>query len=409
VTDLDIAGDSSAYIGINELDPAKVYKEPHDVTITNSTGINLDGSNQIATVAGDLLVRESSSDPDTQTIDPGTLNDGDSYSFQIILGSGKSGQVTDDVVIHLEDTDGSSVDIERTTTVEAKTSARLSYGRSSDIRVYNAVQDAEEDPQDNGSVEAIGANAADILGNGDTDIPYSDGSDMFVTYVGASSETRIYSPSGSDPGILTSKTRLSVGPWPPASLSGNMVMFADDGKNHIYGVDENGNTEQLTPGSYGNGAEGASGVADIDGDGKVELVFVDSSQQLRYLNQDNTVNKINNGDIGSNVSSGFGQPADFTGNGSPRVPFVDGSQNPALVDDAGNKETLNSSGVARKAAVAPVDIDDDGVLEFMFVGDSAGKIRWIDDVGGSNTVKGPLSVGGTEIVPDEDLGLNSGT
>jgi hypothetical protein len=41
-------------------------------------------------------------------------------------------------------------------------------------------------------------------------------------------------------------------------------------------------------------------------------------------------------------------------------------------------------------------------------------VRWLDDVGGSNTPKGPLSVdidndGTTEdITPDEKLGLNSG-
>jgi hypothetical protein len=407
-SDIDIAPDVSGLLELSGLKQGKVYDEPNEVTVTNSLGKDFDGSNTIYTVTGDLELRENPSGNISQTLSPSSLNAGDSYSFEIVLASGQSGNVTDDVVVDLNSSDGSSVRVERTITVNQKTSGRLVYGRSSDLRVYNAVQNNESDPPDNGFVEAIGANAADVLGNGDVDIPYSDGTDIFVTSAGSASDTKVYSPSGTDPAVLTSKTRLSVGKWPPSSLSGNLILFADANTNHVYGVNKNGNVDQLTPGSYGNGANGASGVGDIDADGQTELVFVDSSQQLRYLEQNGNTQKISNGGIGSNNSAGFGPPADFTGDGKVRVPFVDGSQNPALVDAAGNKDILNSSGIAKKAAVAPVDIDGDDELEFLFLGNSSGKIRWLDDVGVSNTQKGPLSVGGTQIIPDEKLGLNSG-
>jgi len=407
VTDIDTASDASAFLTVNELKQGKVYEEPHEVTITNSLGKDLDGSNTVSTDSGDLELRESSSGSSSQTLDPGALADADSYTFEVILASGQSGNVTDDVVIDLNSTVGDSVRIDRTVTVSQKTSGRLVYGRSSDLRVYNAVQDTESDPPDSGSVEVIGANAADVLGNGDVDIPYADSTGMYVTSVGASTDTQIFAESGFSPGIKTSKTRLSVGKWPPASLSGNLILFpAKNNTNRVFAADGSGNTEKIL--QTGNGVGGVSGVADIDNDGQVEMVFVDSSQQLRYLKQNGTTTKISNGGVGSNNSAGFGPPADFTGDGTIRIPFIDGSQNPALVTAGGNKTVLNSSGVARKAAVAPVDIDGDDELEFLFLGNSSGKIRWLDDVGGSNTPKGPLEVGGVEIVPDERLGLNSG-
>jgi hypothetical protein len=409
-TTVDVAPDSSAFLGLSGLKQGKVYEEPHEVTVTNQTGKDLDGNNVVSTDTGDLELRESSSGASSQTINPGALANGDSYTFEIVLSTGESGNVTDDVFLDLNSTVGDSISIDRSITVSQKTSGRLVYGRSTDLKIYNAVQDNEADPPDSGKVKAIGANAADVLGDGDVDIPYADNKGLFVTSVGAGTDTQIFGNSG--PNIKASKTRLSVGVWPPASLSGNLILFADSSSSNIYAADGAGSTEQVaTP---PNGVGGVSGVADIDGGGKKEMVFVDSSQQLRYLNQDGTTTKISNGGVGSNNSAGFGPPVDFTGDGTIRIPFIDGSQDPALVTAGGNKTKLNTSGLARKAAVAPVDIDGDGEVEFLYIGNSSGKVRWIEDVGGSNIPKGPLSVdidndGTTEdIIPDEKLGLNSG-
>jgi hypothetical protein len=409
-TAVDVAPDASAFLELSGLKQGKVYEEPHEVTVTNRIGKDLDGTNVVSTDTGDLELRESSSGASSQALDPGALPNGDSYTFEIVLSTGESGNVTDDVLLDLNSTVGDSISIDRSITVSQKTSGRLVYGRSNDLKIYNAVQDNEADPPDSGKVKAIGANAADVLGDGGVDIPYADNKGLFVTSVGAGNDTQIFGNSG--PNVKTSKTRLSVGVWPPASLSGNVILFADSNSSNIYAADGTGSTEQIaTP---PNGVGGVSGVADIDGDGSVEMAFVDSSQQLRYLNQNGSTQKIPNGGIGSNNSAGFGPPVDFTGNGTVRIPFIDGSQNPSLVTVGGNKTSLNSSGIAKKAAVAPVDIDGDGKLEFLYLGNSSGKVRWLDDVGGSNTPKGPLSVdidndGTTEdITPDEKLGLNSG-
>ena len=111
--------------------------------------------------------------------------------------------------------------------------------------------------------------------------------------------------------------------------------------------------------------------------------------------------------MGSNNGSGIGPPADFDGDGVPRVPFIDGSQNPTLITSDGVKTRLNRNGVAKKAGVAPVDIDADGDLELLFFGNDEGKIQYVDDVLGSNTIE-TLKVEGSTVSPEEKIGLGFG-
>jgi len=290
--------------------------------------------------------------------------------------------------------------------VEFNAEGRLVYAvdgnpKKGDIKVYDAVNDTLQDPAQSVSAAVVGANAADIVGDSNADIPFAaknDNRNVYATDVGSGSDTAIN--KGNQPKLKKQKTRFALRPWPDSSLSGDLILAADNGSSEIIGVDANGNTESLaTPG------DGCDGVKDIDGDGDLEMVFVDGSQQIRYLEQDGTVSKVQNGGVGSNNSTGFGSPADF-GNGV-EIPFVDGSNNVALVDYQGNKTTL-AHGVAKKSAIAPVDIDGDGTLEFTYISDDDGTIRYIDEVYGSNTQE-TLYVDGSTVTPLEKVGLNSGT
>lgn len=154
------------------------------------------------------------------------------------------------------------------------------------------------------------------------------------------------------------------------------------------------------------------------------MMFLSSSDQLRYFNQneDGTTSKIQNGSVGSNdaAGAGYGPPASFEkveNLSNVQVPFIDTSNQPSLVDHNGNKTTLASDTVnAKKAACAPVDIDDDGKLEFVFIDSGNGNIAYVDDVGGSNEQVKELVIGegvdgNTDITraPDASAGLNSGT
>lgn len=408
-----VAGDADGMLQLTDFtqSPASVYQAPHEVTVTNNTNQTLDGNNYVTSQNGGLQFKNPGSGSSTTTLQLSTsgLPPSNSTGFEIVTGPNSTGRVTDTVTLTLKSTSGLSVEVVRDITVAFNVGGQLVYAvGSGDIRVYDAVNDVVNDPPQSVDADIVGANAADIVNGSDADIPYltkggKNKEDVFATWVSANSDVSIR--KGNKPKLKKQKTRLTLAKWPAASLSGNLVLSADNNSSRIIAVDGNGNTEEIA--SPGNGCGGAAGVADIDNDGNDELVFVDSSQQLRYLEQSGNTVKISNGGVGSNNSAGFGPPVDFEGDGTIEIPFIDGSQNPAVVTANGNKTILHSSGVAKKAAVAPVDIDGDGDPEFMFLGNSSGKIKYIDDVFGSNTVN-TLRINGNTVTPLEKVGLNSG-
>lgn len=408
------ADDGPSLVKLEGFDSSKVYKEPHKVTVTNNTSTTL-SSNTANTTIGDLKLRDVGTSTNTSSYTIPSLNPGESASFEIVTASGKSGDVSDTISLSFSSSSNEvDIDADRNLTVEFNSGGQLVYAvNKGDIRVYDAVNDTIIDPQESQSVGAdiIGANAADIVGDGDADIPYLSKSNdpVYTTTVDDDTATINLQPlkngkKNKAPKLKVQKTRIALRSWPPSSLNGALILTADNNSSKIIGVENSGATEEIANPS--NGCGGVAGVADIDGDGNDELVFVDSSQQIRYLEQNGTTKKVSNGGVGSNNSTGFGPPADFDGDGVPEIPFIDGSQNPALVTAGGIKTVLNSSGVAKKAAIAPVDLDGDGELEFAFLGNSSGNIKYIDDVTGSNTIKTLRP--NNPITPLEKVGLNSG-
>jgi hypothetical protein len=402
------ADDGAALVKLQGFDPSKTYQEPHTVTVTNNTTSTLTNNSADANGA-DLELRDPGTSTSTTQYTIPTLTPGESVSFEIVTAGDETGIVSDTISLSFSNGGSVTVTADRDLTVEFKSGGQLVYAvGNGDIRIYDAVNDVENDPPNSNDADVIGANAADIVESADADIPYlskgGGNKDIFATYVGASADVSI--PKGTNPKLKKQKTRLTLAAWPPAALSGVLILAADKNTSKILAFDSDGNDEVVANPS--NGCGGVSGVADIDGDGSDELVFIDSSQQMRYLEQNGTVVKIQNAAVGSNNSAGFGPPVDFNGDGVIRIPFIDGSQNPAVVTADGSKTILNSSGIAKKAAVAPVDIDGDGDPEFMFLGNSSGKIKYIDDVLGSNAVE-TLQVDGNPVTPLENVGLNSGT
>ena len=276
-----------------------------------------------------------------------------------------------------------------------------------DIRVYNPATDTVSNPPQSRPASALG-DTADIVGDSAVDIPYltKQGKNrVYATTVGESSDTQIPKQNSAKPKIDPNKpTRIAVGEWQPADLSGKLIL-AESNQGNIAGIDADGNAEVIA--RPGNGCSAVMGVADVDDDGSDEIIFFDGSQEIRYLNQDDSTEKVPTGGVGSNNGSGIGPPADFDGDGVPRVPFIDGSQNPTLITSDGVKTRLNKNGVAKKAGVAPVDIDADGDLELLFFGNDEGKVQYVDDVLGSNTIE-TLKVEGSTISPEEKIGLGFG-
>lgn len=280
----------------------------------------------------------------------------------------------------------------------------LLYSVNRDIDLYQTTS-GNYDLAQSKDARVIG-DAVDIIDGSEPDVPYLDNnSKLRLTRVGASTDQQLYpTGSGTEPTLSGQKSKVGAGKWPPATLTGSLIIAADSNQSRIIGIDKDGNNEVLA--SPGNGCNAISGVADINEDGDVELIFLDGSQQLRYLNKNGTTSKINNGSVGSNQAPGIGKPNDF-GLGRPEVPLVDGSNNPALIDYQGNKRLLNSNGVAEKAPVAPVDINGDSELEFVFINANSGDIEYIEDVGGANRIE-TVSINGSTVQGDNKLGVASG-
>lgn len=426
VTDASTASDQNALLGLSGFkeNPDSIYKEPHEVTATNQTESALTDNRVRSDINGgnsDLEFRDVGASDSTTNKALGDLSTSESDSFEIVTAPDESGEVTDTVTLEYAAPGDITITVVRDITVKFKSAAQLVYAvdtnnQDGDIRVYDAVNDVLNKPPQSVKADAIGAKATNFVGDGNADIAFvsENDDDVYATWEGASGDIAL--SKGTSPSLKKQGTRLTVRPWPPSSLSGPLVLAADSNAEEIVGIDSNGDTDTIaTP---DNGCGGVAGVQDIDGDGKLELVFVGSSQQIRYLEQDGTTTKVQNGGVGANNSTGFGSPAVFPGSPSgtssdlPEIPFIDGSNNVALVTYDGTKTVL-ASGAAKKAAIAPIDIDGDGDLELAFLGSSNGKIKYVDNIRGKTSSSSPsnetktLQVNGSSVAPLEKVGLNS--
>ena len=412
---IQVVGDSDAILALQAFKESETYSEPHQVTVTNDTGTTL-SDNEVSSANGKLEFQQGSNGP-SSSLTLSELSDGESGTFEIVTASGYTGDVSDDVTLSYAQSDEISIEVTRKITVSDPIGG-LVYAIGGDVRVYDAVEDKELDPPNSTGPDVIGASTTDFTADPNADIAFATGNGMYLTEVDGS-EKKIGSP---DHGILREKTRLALAKWPGFESRNTdvehdewAIVYANSNRDKLFAMDADGNTEEIESPDDWNGTAGAAGVADIDDDGEDEIVFVgDSNKKFRYLNQDGTTSKMGGIEPGSNNSTGFGPPASFENVeklSNVQVPFIDGSGQPSLVDYEGNTATLAGE-VAKKATCAPFDVhggDDGGKLEFVFI-HSDGDIAYVDDVGGSNTVK-KLKIGDNNVTrsPDVSTGLNSGT
>lgn len=254
------------------------------------------------------------------------------------------------------------------------------------------------------NVEALGPPQTDLTGDARRDVPFINGSGV-LKLTNATNETTTLATSNDISGTIeSSKTRIGVGSW---NGSGPSVFFINQNHDTIYRVSASGTPKVVaTP---GNGAQAVVGVGDIDGDGADELVFADSSQYLRYLESDGTTNKTEQGQTGSNNGIGAGALADFDGDGTVSVVAVDGNGNVKFVGEAssegGEGTTTLTSTDAKKAPITAADVDGDGAPEIVYVGNDNGKLKYVDDVGNTNTVEFLRNEEGNKIAGSDTTGI----
>jgi hypothetical protein len=249
-------------------------------------------------------------------------------------------------------------------------------------------------------VNALGPSTADIDGDGSIDLPYVDGDgDIQITDSDGQTATLVDSAHPSNP--ASSKTLLGVGSW---QGSGTAVFYADGNNDRIYRITDGGTPVEVA--APGNGAQAVMGTGDIDGDGTAELLFADGSQQIRYLEPDGTVTKLQGGGVGSNNGIGVGQPPDFDGDGTVSAVLVDGSNNVKIVGAAEPDRTFTATN-ARKAPLTTADVDGDGAAEIIYVSADADRLKYVDDPRGAATIQQVVDANGDPVTAGGELGVVS--
>ena len=360
---------------------------------------------------------------------------GDNIGIEVLTAARQTGTVTDTVVFTLQSsTDGLTAEVTREISLQFDASGQLVYGVGDNILVYGGqnktVLSPPEDPSEEDKINSIGSIVADITGDENADIAYVSGDTLEFTQVNPSSDF----PVSVDltPAPTTGSTRVAAGDLKNWATKNNseigdaVALYVDDGKNSIYAAESDASggsqtVEELVDTSNASGAGGVVGIEDIDADGSDELIYLNSSQQLNFIKQidtsefsspsewvgtqgsyskvlqvykdgngnfTNTINGIaygkatlGNAGVGSNNNVGVSAAGNFTSdeNSIKQIPFVDSSANLAFINHKNEKTVINTNleeaSVAKKAALAPVDIDNDDITELFFIGktDQAGE------------------------------------
>lgn len=251
-----------------------------------------------------------------------------------------------------------------------------------------------------GSAQALGS-IGDIDSDGFGELPYVDGSgNLKVNDSNGEVETLVQSSSSKAPD--TDKTLMATGSWNGSPQS---VFYPGDGHSKIYRVAPSGSPTLV---QNVGGVNSVLGIGDIDGDGGSELVYAGSSQEIRYLETDGTM-KTTGFTSGSSSGIGNGPLWDWDSDGKEEAVIVDGSNDVRLVDSSGSDgaKPAQSSVSAAKSPVTATDVDSDGATEIVFIDDSSTELKYIDDVGGSPTVKTLTDTDGNTVPGDKNTGVVS--
>ena len=353
-----------------------------DCTLDASQSRTLDLTAETVPTAQDATVDFSVSDSDIATITPSSGDTGSDGKVSARVRAESNGKVK------VYTAGGGSGDVINVTIENCPpgcgTGDVVVYTRSG--KKISTVDESEDATNIEQKGKVIGPLVANIDDDGDRDIPYVKQGNKKV---------HIVDPDGSDETELSSnkasgeKSLLGVGKWDGSTKTS--VYFADKDQSKIYRTNPSeGDVEVVNP----NGVQAVAGPANIDSDGANELVYVGSSQKLRYLEPgaepNGNAGTLIYDQVGSNNGIGLGRPADFDGDSTARIPMVDDSNRLLLVDSTGSETVLVNSDdedfTVAKSPVATVDWDDDGELEVVYLTDSSG-LKYVDDVTGSPTVK----------------------
>jgi hypothetical protein len=270
-------------------------------------------------------------------------------------------------------------------------------------------------------IRAMGPLALDLDGDGQKELPYIRKSNRKIEMIDSETKSAGQAQTLVNANVngrrtpATSKTQMATGKWGEGPPS---VFYANANGDALYrvswgpkgngpkgnGLGGNGKKNQNAPemvaslGNSRNGAGAVVGIGDVNGDPDKELVFVDGSQELRYMDRPGDGDrekgdhqpgtafpKIPGGSVGSNNGVGAGAFVDLSGDVASSVVFVNGSNNIQIVNDGGVNRTIRVGNVnggngpgAAKAPPAVLDVDGDGGLEVAYVMNGSDQVQHVD-------------------------------
>ena len=270
-------------------------------------------------------------------------------------------------------------------------------------------------------IRAMGPLALDLDGDGQKELPYIRKSNRKIEMIDSETKSAGQAQTLVNANVngrrtpATSKTQMATGKWGEGPPS---VFYANANGDALYrvswgpkgngpggnGLGGNGKKNQNAPemvaslGNSRNGAGAVVGIGDVNGDPDKELVFVDGSQELRYMDRPGDGDrekgdhqpgtafpKIPGGSVGSNNGVGAGAFVDLNGDVASSVVFVNGSNNIQIVNDGGVNRTIRVGNVnggngpgAAKAPPAVLDVDGDGGLEVAYVMNGSDQVQHVD-------------------------------
>lgn len=258
------------------------------------------------------------------------------------------------------------------------------------------------------SVEPTGLGpATDIDADGTIEVPYVDNNHEIRMVTTDGDETLLADSLPGGETIQRSETRLAVGTWDGSDRS---VFFANENEDILYRVTPDGTvTEVATP---TNGPSGVIGPHDIDGDSDDEMLYIGSSDDIRYLEDGGTDSVLYSNAGQDSGGVGGGSTADYDDDGASEVGIVDGGNYIVLSEPSGDFKVESSDVVgpnapqANKAPVTSADVDNDGTPELVYVA-TDGYLNYLDDIeqgAGNIEILDLLDASGNEITGDGETG-----
>lgn len=250
----------------------------------------------------------------------------------------------------------------------------------------------EDDPISLGvSGKIVGPQRVDIAGGPATEVPFVNSTNTLSTINESGTQTVLADSA------LKQKTTFFSGTFAPVTSDNSVFYINTSDNNFIHIVNGSSKSVPIFDGIKA-GAIGDKG--DVDGDGVDELTIAGTSQTLKYIEPDGTVEPtgIN---LGSNNGIGFGPSHDFDGDGFDEVTMVDGGNVVELANATTGSTTTIASG-AFKGSLSVIDFNNDGQKEILFVDNSDSQIRIIEDVLGTNSVSKITDSSGSGVTATAD-------